>query len=45
MYDINFLRRQTNWWSDEYYDSPCYGVHPVFIEEGKKTIMEEDEDE
>ena len=46
MYDYrSCLKREINWWSDEYYPSFCYGVHPAFIEEGKKTTMEEDEDE
>lgn len=45
MYSKTFLERCNNWWSDEYYSSLCYGVHPAFIEEGKKTTMEEDEDE
>lgn len=46
MYDYrSCLKRQIDWWSDEYYPSLCYGVHPAFIEEGKKTTMEEDEDE
>lgn len=45
MCDRNILKRQTEWWSDEYYDSLCYGIHPAWIEENKKTEMEEDEDE
>ena len=46
MYDSKFLKRYYDeWWSDECYPSVCYGVHPAFIEEGKKTTMEEDEDE
>jgi hypothetical protein len=44
MYDESYLKMIRSW-SDEYYPSICYGVHPAFIEEGKKTTMEEDEDE
>lgn len=47
MYDRNVLKKQINWWSDEYYNSGNFfnGVHPAFIEENKKTVKEEDEDE
>jgi hypothetical protein len=45
MYSKSFLERHSNCWWDEYYPSICYGVHPAFIEEGKQTEMEEDEDD
>lgn len=45
MYSESFLKKYSDWWSDEYCPSICYGVHPALIEEGKKTTMEEDEDE
>lgn len=45
MYDESYLKMRNNWWSEEYCPSLCYGVHPAFVEENKKTTMEEDEDE
>lgn len=45
MYDDSFLKRCNNWWTYEYQPSFYCGVHPDFIKQGKKTTMEEDEDE
>lgn len=46
MYDEEFLKEHyENLWSCEYYPSLCYDAHPAFIEENKKTVKEEDEDE
>ena len=45
MYSKSFLERYSNCWQDGFYENLCFGIHPAFIEEGKQTEIEEDEDD